>query len=341
MKKRYKIFAVIAVAALCAFGFAGCEEDLDGAIQPPGDNGNTITITGIPSRIKNMEVRIMSDIDPYPGVKIASGYNDMINNGKMKIFLLNEDMEDWTGSGNHFIVLDLDKVYVYTNGEPILPPRGNVLRYNFQNGNAEIGLDKFRSNDQDPYKITITGITGNFDASAVTVYNAASEIIAEGEAEIIGGTTAIDLYVVNDFFEGSGWKGEQAVLTLRLPGMTYVYTGGGSLSSNIGVDTWGQAPKYSFPDMSSSVSFSQLKTNDPITQRVAITIEDLESIYNSNHFVSIILSTKTGYNPKGSPAGNLAGSIQESGEITSGAAGINVTVPIDVGQLYILVIVVE
>jgi len=322
INKIFKTAAAVAVAVSVLCVFAGCEEDLNGAIAPAvNDEANSLTITGIPSQYRSMEIRIMSDIDPYPGIEVASGYNE-VNKGKAIIPLFNQDMEDWTGTGEYFVILDLDKVYVYTDGSPV-PPMDSIKKYGFYNSGTEIDFGKFRTYDEgssNPYRLTITDIIDNYNdfIGTITVYNAESAAIADGEARISDNTAAIDLYV-DDLFH-SGWKGEvEAALVFTVSGTNYVYTGGSSLGSNIGEGTWGRAPKYTFGTTSSSVSFNQFNTNEQIILPAVITINGLDSKYGSDHFVSIYLSRNPGYNP--------LSSILGYGDINSGTAVITVNVP--------------
>ncbi|MDR2701723.1 MAG: hypothetical protein LBB72_04765 [Spirochaetaceae bacterium] len=335
MKNMRQIFGIIAVSAL--LGFAGCEKDLDSSVTPIiNDGAHTVTITGIPSQHRSMEIRIMSDIDPYPGVEVACGYNE-INKGKTAIPLLDQYMEDWIGSGEYFIVLDLDKVYVYTDGSPV-PPMDNIKKYNFQNSGTEIDFSKFSTYDEDssnPYRITITDITENYNAftGTVNVYNAASGVIADGKAAISDSTAKIDLYV-DDLFH-SGWKGGvEAAFTFTISGTNYVYTGSSSLDNSIGEGTWGNAPKYNFRNTSSSVSFSRFKTNDIIYLPTVITINGLDSKYSTDdHFASILVSASQGYNP--------LNSIMNSGDINSGNTETTVSLPQNAGPLFIFLIVIK
>ena len=324
------IFTIIAV--LCALVFAGCEGNLDTTSVPITNNsGNSITITGIPSQYRNMNVRIMSDIDGIEAT--ATGYNE-INRGRAIIPLLDRNMEDWTGSGEYFIILDLDKkIYVYTDGSPA-PPMNNIKKYNFHSSETEIDFSKFSTNTPNPYQFTITGIHGSYNnqTGTVTVYNAGNTVLAEGEGDVSEGTVTINLRV-NDIFNSDWTGGEQAALVFTIYGTNYVYTGGASLGSDVGEGTWGRAPKYNFGTGSSSVNFNQFGTNEEIFLPTRITITNLDSKFNTDHLLSVILSSNPGYNP--------SSTIRDTVGINSGTAEFNVNVSSKAGPLHIFLIVIK
>ena len=332
MKNIREFFGITAVLALCALG--GCGKSLESAAAPiTEENVNSITITNIPPKYRSMEIRIMSDIDPYPGIEVACGYNE-ISKGKAKIPLLDQNMEDWTGSGEFFIIMDLDKVYAYTDGN-LVPPMDNIKRYTFKNSGVEIDFGRFKTYDEEsskPYQLTITDITEYYDGmiGTATVYSADSAVITEGSARISDNTAKIDLYV-DDLFH-SGWKGGvPAVLTFLISGTHYVYTGNASLDSAIGEGTWGKAPKYKFEDTPASVSFTRFKTNEEIYLTVEITITGLNAQYNGDH-LSVICSRNQGY--------DQYSTIRGYDDISSGSAAVKIySVPSASGPLYIFLIV--
>jgi len=344
VKKTTNFLRITAVLALYTLCFAGCEKEPGGVTTPITGGGGacTITITDIPSSYRTMQIQIISNIDPYPGIQAASGYND-VRNGKTTLPLYNQDMEEWSDVGEYYIVLDLtevkrdennietyvEKTFVYTDGMPV-PPMNNIKKCYIKDSDTWISFNKFQTDNTTPYTITIEDITENYNTKkgVVNVYNNRSEEIADGDADITDNKAVVKLHN-KDIFH-SGWEGGvQAAFTIRILGTTYVYTGGASLGS-IG-EEWGRAPKYGFPGASSTVNFSQFKTNDVVILPTRIIISGLDPKYNTDHFVSILLSSNSGYHP--------TNSIREYGDIQSGTAEIEISLPSDAGPRYIFLIV--
>jgi hypothetical protein len=131
--------AIIAIVSVISLSMVGCgDDDRDNPVDPGGNGGNRIIITGVPANLLVDNARYIFISSLINNEDIVAMGDETISGNSIIYDTYTLTLEPWIGRGSYYIsIILVGDYYIYSNGTE------TQQKYNFSSATSTIPFNKF------------------------------------------------------------------------------------------------------------------------------------------------------------------------------------------------------